>query len=74
MKNKTLVKKLKKSEETYSEEEIQKLQIENLALRDLVNLKDESYFRQQLLSLVERIAKALEQEESNEELKKENED
>lgn len=46
---------------TAKEDENEELRTENLALRDLINLKDEAYYRQNLLSILGRIANALEE-------------
>jgi hypothetical protein len=58
MKQKTSQEKEKKAGDI--EEENMELKGRVSLLQDLVNLKDETYFRQQLLILLERIAKALE--------------
>ena len=54
-------------------EEIQQLKIQNLVLQDREALQNEGYFRQQVLIMLERIAKSLEAslESSEEEPKNE---
>lgn len=59
MKAKTVVNKEKNTEEDYSERE-EALIMENQSLSSLLNLKDDSFYRQQLLTSLERIAQALE--------------
>ena len=58
---KTSVKKEKEIEKDYSERE-ELLIRENQALRDLINLKDDPFFRQQILVVLERIALAEERQ------------
>ena len=45
-----------------SDESLQNALRENSVLKDLINLKDDAYFRQQLLIQVERIATAMERQ------------
>ena len=73
MKKKTLAKK-EKVEEDKTLEDFENLEKENLMMRDMINLKDEGYFRQQTLAYLERIAKALEQPNSDDDLSEGEED
>ena len=56
------------------ENNLEPLKRENQVLRDLINLREESYYRQQLLSMLERIAIALESSLKSEEESEEEED
>ena len=63
-----------------SQKELEQAKAQNMALADLMNLKDESYFRQQLLSILLRISNSLEKQtellenESEEELEDSNDE
>lgn len=66
----------KKTNQDEEKQELSEMEKQNLLLKDLMNLKEVPYYRQQLLGLLERIAKALEDslENSDDDDKKDNEE
>ena len=52
----------KEREESLESQELENLKVQNQVLQDLHNLKSQEYFRQQILSYLERIALAEERQ------------
>ncbi len=76
MKKKTLANKEKSETEVSSTEEVNmdSLLAENQYLKNLVNLQDQSYYRQQMLLVLGRIANALEESLEEEQQEEESEE